>query len=219
MPRLLVSATILMLALAAAAGAQEPALRVSGEIAAVDGSELRLKPAKGEAVTVHLAANLRMSARSAGSMELLLPGAYVGATAVPQPDGTLRATEVHVFPESMRGTGEGHRPMDAAPNTMTNATISKVGNDREREQPPASTMTNAAVTKVSSDSAERRLTLTYQGGEKVVIVPAGTPISIVESADRTLLTAGAHVVAFLVRRPDGSLQAERLTVGKNGFVP
>ena len=87
---------------------------------AVHGKDLDVKTRAGQMVTVRMADNVRVSARSAASPDALATGAFIGTTAVEQPDGTLKAVEVHVFPESMRGTGEGHRPMDTEPgSTMT----------------------------------------------------------------------------------------------------
>ena len=196
--------------------AQAQTQKIAGDIVSVDGLSLEVKIAGGRAVTVKLADNFRLSVRSAADATKLTPGAYVGATAVPQPDGTLLAREVHVFPESMRGTGEGHRAMDAEPDsTMTNATIASV---RARGEPMRST-TNATVAEVSGAADGRALTLAYKGGEKVVVVPENVPIVMVEPAERSLLVPGAHVVVYAAAQPDGTLAADRLTVGKNGFVP
>jgi len=197
--------------------AQAQTQKIAGDIVRVDGLRLEVKTAGGQAVTVKLADNFRLSVRSAADATKLVPGAYVGATAVPQPDGTLLAREVHVFPESMRGTGEGHRAMDAAEpgSTMTNATIASVG----ARGGPARSMTNATVAEVSGAADGRALTLAYKGGEKVVVVPENVPIVMVEPPDRLLLVPGAHVVVYAAAQPDGTLAAERLTVGKNGFVP
>jgi len=98
---------------------------------------------------------------------------------------------------------------------MTNATVSQVGSPAK----PRNTMTNATVAGGTGASAARRMTLTYPGGEKVVVVPADVPIVMVEPADRALLVPGAHVIVFASRLPDGSLNADRITVGKNGFTP
>ena len=131
----------------------------------------------------------------------------------------LYASEVHIFPESMRGTGEGHRPMDTGPgNTMTNATVSSVA-AAKADARPGNTMTNATVAQVARGELDRRLTLTYPGGEKVVTVPVNTPIVMVEPADRSMLTPGAHVIVYATRQADGSLSADRITIGKNGFIP
>ena len=208
------------LALCAGAGslpAQTGVRKISGEVVALDGQKLEVKPAQGAVLTLKLADNVRLTARSAADPARLTAGAFIGTTAVAQPDGTLRAREVHVFAEAMRGTGEGHRPMATEPgSTMTNATIASVGG---HDRPASNTMTNATVADISAGAHSRRLTLTYKGGEKVVIVPEGVPIVMVEPGDRSLLTPGAHVVVFAAPQPDGALLAERVTVGKNGFVP
>jgi hypothetical protein len=117
---------------------------------------------------------------------------------VPQADGTLRAVEVHVFPDSMRGTGEGHRPWDLQ---------------------PGSTMTNATVAKVDESGGARKLSLKYKDGEKTVVVPPGTPVVRMEPGDRSRLVPGAHVFVIASRQPDSPLVAERLNVGKDGLVP
>jgi hypothetical protein len=80
-------------------------------------------------------------------------------------------------------------------------------------------MTNATVATVAAGTRERRLKLTYAGGEKIVIVGADTPVVMVEPADRSLLVAGAHVIVFATRQADGALVVDRLTVGTNGFTP
>ena len=101
-------------------------------------------------------------------------------------------------------------------STMTNATIASVGG---RGAAARGTATNATVAEVSGAADGRALTLTYKGGEKVVVVPDNVPIVMVEPADRSLLVPGAHVVVYAAAQPDGTLVSERLTVGKNGFVP
>jgi hypothetical protein len=216
--RLLLLAALLAGGDIALAQAQTQTQKITGDIVRVDGLRLEVKTAGGQAVTVKLADNFRLSVRSAADATKLAPGAYVGTTAVPQPDGTLLAREVHVFPESMRGTGEGHRAMDVAEpgSTMTNATIASVGG---RGAAARGTATNATVAEVSGASGGHTLTLAYKGGEKVVVVPGNVPIVMVEPADRSLLVPGAHVVVYAAAQPDGTLAAERLTVGKNGFVP
>jgi hypothetical protein len=129
---------------------------------------------------------------------------FVGAGSMPQPDGTQRAVEVLVFPESMRGTGEGFRPWDYMPNgTMTNATVSSLG---------------AAP---SSGPGGLKLTLKYADGEKTVIVPHGTPIVTFKPAQddqSALLVQGAKVVVT-AQVKDGQPTASSLLVGRNGFTP
>jgi len=192
-----------------------PAQRIDAVIVALDGTALQLRPrAGGDPVAVTLDDATRITARSASSMDRIVQGAFLGTTAAPGADGTLTATEVHIFAESMRGTGEGHRPMAGPPgSTMTNATVSKAAAQ------PVNTMTNATVAATSAAAQGLRMTLTYAGGEKVVAVPANTPVELIEPADRSALTPGASVAVFAVRRPDGRLVAERINVGRNGYVP
>jgi hypothetical protein len=201
-----------------AARAQTPASRIRGDIVSVNGSALQLKADSGQTLAVKLADRYTVSARSRADLTKIASGAFVGTTAVPGPDGTLIATEVHVFPESMRGTGEGHRPMDTATgSTMTNATVASVGVGQSATA--GRTMTNATVATVAGGAQERRMTLRYTGGEKVVAIPKETPIVMVEPGDRSMLVPGAHVVVSGVQQNDGSLLADRVTVGKDGLTP
>jgi len=205
------------LLLAAAAQAQPQVQKIVGEVVKLDGTRLAVKASGGQLVDLKLAPDARLSGRGPADLAKLGPGAFIGTTAVAQPDGTLVAREVHVFPESMRGTGEGHRPMSNEPgSTMTNATITGVGT---RAATPRDTMTNATVAGISSSPGSRTLTLTYKGGEKTVIVPENVPVAMVEQADRSALVPGAHVIVYAATQGDGTLAAERVTVGTNGFVP
>jgi len=218
MAKAIIRGTIVALAVGLLVGssvAQAQAQRIAGEVIRLDGSALQLKVGDGQMLVVTFGDKTRLSARSRATWAQIVTGGFIGTTAVPQPDGTLLASEVHIFPESMRGTGEGHRPMDTPGNTMTNATVSQVGADAK----PRNTVTNATVAGVAGAAAARRLTLTYPGGEKVVVVPPDTPIVMVEVADRAMLSPGAQVIVFATRLPDGSLGADRVTVGKNGFTP
>jgi hypothetical protein len=205
---------------ASSASAQTPVAKISGDVVRVDGQNLELRAKDGERLRVELSDHLRLSARSPAGVDAIKQQAYVGATAVPQPDGTLLASEVHVFPESMRGTAEGHRWLPPEPgkaaekSTMTNATITGVTGKKS-----SNTMTSATVSKLSPGDSALTMTLTYQGGEKTVVVPQGTPIMNTEAADRSALVPGAHVVAYAVKEPDGTLLSDRVSVGKDGYAP
>jgi hypothetical protein len=202
---------------AGAAQAQPQVQKIAGDVVKLDGAKLEVKATNGQVFTFKVADNVRLSGRSPADAAKLSPGAYVGTTAVPQRDGTLLAREVRVFPESMRGTGDGHRPMDNEPgSTMTNATIASVGG---HDAAPRNTTINAMVAEVSGAPGSRRLTLTYKGGEKTVVVPENVAVVMVEPADRSLLVPGAHVIVYGAAQADGTLAAERVTVGKNGFTP
>jgi hypothetical protein len=134
----------------------------------------------------------------ASSVDAITQGSYVGAASMPQPDGTGRALEVLVFPESGRGSGEGHYPWDLQPGSM---------------------MTNATVAQVVSVDNARRLTLKYKDGEKTIVVPPGAPIVTFEPGNREMLHPGAHVLVNARVQPDGTLSAAGVAVGKDGLVP
>jgi hypothetical protein len=125
-------------------------------------------------------------------------GTFIGTAASPGPDGQLQAHEVLIFPETMRGTGEGHYPWDLA---------------------PGSTMTNATVSAVVSGVSGRALTLTYKGQQGTVVVPPDAPIVTLAPGDDSLLKPGNHVFLSARRQPDGAYTAERIAVGKDGLVP
>ena len=207
-----------VLVIAPHAYGQATSQRIRGDVVAVHGKDLDVKTSAGQMVTVRMADNLRVSARAAANLDTVAPGAFIGTTAIEQPDGTLKAVEVHVFPESMRGTGEGHRPMDTEPgSTMTNATVTNVA---AAPKPAArSTMTNATVADVASGGSARTLTLQYKGGEKIVVVGDGVPVVMVEAGDPSMLVPGAHVVVTAAKQLDGTLTTDRISVGKNGIVP
>jgi len=211
----------LVLALfAAVATAEQPAQQehVRGDIAAVSGNTLRVKTRGGQEVALSLAPEVKVAAVKKADLGDIGEGVFIGTTAVPQPDGSLRAVEVHVFPESMRGTGEGFRPWDLQPkSTMTNATVARSEPQAGPSSP--STMTNATVSEVGKSGGGRKLQLRYPGGEKTVDVPANTPVVKLEPSDRSSLKTGAHLFAIAARRPDGTLVAQRITVGEDVAPP
>jgi hypothetical protein len=192
---------------------------VRGEVSALDGQRLTLKAEDGRTVTMQLATDARLVGISRASLDSIAPGSFIGTAASPGPDGRLVAQEVHIFPEAMRGTGEGHRPYSSGPSsTMTNGTVAAVSQSRG-----GSTMTNGTVAQAGRDGAARRLTVKYKDGdhesEQTVVVPPNVPVVMVERGDRALLVPGAHVRVVAMRQPDGSLTAASVNVGKNGLVP
>jgi hypothetical protein len=205
------------MASAGSANAQAQVQPLRGEILKINGRQLEVRSSEGSTVLIRLADDLRLSARSAAEASMLAPGTFVGTTAIAQADGTLLAREMHVFPESMRGRGEGHRSTQGEPgSTMTNATVAAVGAPGPAAR---STMTNATVAEVAGAPGARTMTLRYKDGEQVVVVPEDVPVVMVEPAERSLLVPGAYVVVYAEPQPDGTLAAARITVGKNGFVP
>ncbi|MET0585124.1 MAG: hypothetical protein ABW099_09610 [Candidatus Binatia bacterium] len=176
-------------------------LTIRGKIAAVEKGALKVTTSAGD-VLVKFADDVRVGAVEAAKLSDIGAGNYVGTTAVKQPDGTLKALEVHIFPESSRGTGEGHRPWDLQ---------------------PGSTMTNANVDKIEAFAAEKvqgqLLTLKYKDGEQKIFVPPGTPIVKNVAGDRSLLQPGTGVYIPAVRGEDGTITATRITAGIGGIMP
>ena len=190
---------------------------IRGEVAAVEGNELHVKSATGQERDVKLPERARIGIRAPAKLDEIKPGDFVGTTASPGPGGVLVASEVHIFPESMRGTGEGHRPMATVPgSTMTNATVAGVSGAPSKA---SSTMTNATVANVGAAAKGRTLKLKYKGGEQTVFVPDNVPVVTVETGSRASLTPGAHVIVYASQAPSGGMTATRVSVGKNGSVP
>jgi uncharacterized protein DUF5666 len=174
---------------------------IRGKISAVEKQSLKVTTSAGE-VLVKLPDNVRIGGVEAAKLSDITAGNYVGATSVKQADGSLKALEIHIFPESARGTGEGHRPWDLQPgSTMTNANVEKV------EQ--------VAVEKIQGEL----LTLKYKDGEQKIFIPPGTPIVKNVPGDQSLLKPGTGVYIPAVRGEDGTLTATRITVGVGGVMP
>ncbi|ACG72790.1 conserved hypothetical protein [Anaeromyxobacter sp. K] len=201
---------------AAVAVAAEGERHVRGVVSEVAGDSVTVNGQDGRPQQLKLGPRSRVSSATRADLGAIAKGAYVGTTAVQAKDGTLRAVEVHVFPEAARGTGEGHRPWDLKPgSSMTNATVAGA----EDAKGGQSTMTNANVSDVSGASGGKRLELSYAGGKQTVIVPPGTPVVRIEPADRAAIAAGAHVFAAGAPQPDGTVLVDRMFVGKDGAVP
>lgn len=208
---------VVCLAAITASAASEQEAHVRGVLGAVADDTLTVKAADGRPQQLKLGDKARVSVATKADLGAIAKGAYVGTTAFEARDGSLRAFEVHVFPEAMRGAGEGHRPWDLKPgSTMTNAIVA--GAEAMKPSAP-STMTNAKVSDVSGTPGGKKLTLSYAGGEKTVLVPPGTPVVRLEPADRAALVVGRHVFAAGARQPDGTVLVERMVVGKDGVVP
>jgi hypothetical protein len=199
MYKVLVSALAISLSVAVTlVSAQTTApIRLRATIEKVEPGSITVKERSGEVVTLQLPANLVMTEVLPIDISEIKVGSFIGSAAMPQSDGTLKALEVLVFPENMRGTGEGHRPFDLQPQ---------------------STMTNATVDQLVATSDGRTLKLKYKDGEKTLTVPAGAPIVTFKPTDSSLLVVGAKIIATTELR-DGKPTALRIVVGRNGFAP
>jgi hypothetical protein len=184
-----------MMALAPMAQADTKPHRIHGTIDQVDASSLELTARDGSKMTFKLLPSTSVIGLAKTTTHDIQPGSYVGTAAMPQDDGTLQALEVHIFPPSMKGTGEGERPWDQGKN---------------------STMTNGMVGDVVGNDGHS-FTIQYDGKQSKVIVPDSAPVVMMEPGDRNMLTPGAKVIVFAA--PDEAQTAARITVGENGITP
>ena len=174
-------------------------VRVRGTIEQVEGQTLMVKSRDGAELKVVLADNALIVGIVKASLSDIKPGSFVGVTGMPQADGSQKAVEVHIFPEAMRGTGEGHRPWDLRPQ---------------------STMTNANVEQTVAGIDGQTLTLKYKDGEKKVVVLPDTQIVTYVPGDKSELKPGVKIfISAANKRPDGTLQAPRVNFGKDGLTP
>jgi hypothetical protein len=195
---LLVASVAVTFAAVLPADAQER-VRVRGAIEKFEGDILTVKTREGPVVSIKLGENYGVGGLVPAKFEDIKQNTYVGIAGLPLADGKIRALEVLIFPEAMRGTSEGHFPWDLVPE---------------------STMTNAAVTESVARAEGNTLVLKYKDGEKTIVVPADAPIVRSVPADKSELKAGARIfIAAAIRNPDGSLSAQRVTVGLNGLTP
>jgi hypothetical protein len=182
------------------AWAQEaPPVRVRGTIEGViDSAAYVVKTRDGAELKVTLAEKPQIAGIVKASLSDIKEGSFVGVTAMPKADGSFSALEVHIFPEAMRGTGEGHYPWDLRPQ---------------------STMTNANVEQIAAAVDGRTLTLKYKDGQKKIFVPADAPIVAYVPGDMSDLKPGAKVLIIAAKQPDGTFQGRAWRVGRDGLTP
>lgn len=196
---LAVGATLISLALPLApAWAQGlPPIKVEGSITAVDGDTIALAASDGTTVNVVLAPTTFVATTDTISITDIPVGSFVGTAALPGDAKGLKGLELHVFPEAMKGSGEGHNPWDSgADSTMTNGTLSEV-----------------------TGTADKTITVTYNGGTQTVVIAEGTPVVSFTPADRAALEVGAKIKVRGDKDNAGNLLAGFIVVGKNGTTP
>jgi len=172
--------------------------RIRGTIEKLDGQTLTIKSREGQELSITLSNDLKVSAVNKAQLSDIKQGDFIGSAAVPGTDGKLHAQEVLIFPEALRGTGEGYRPWDLTPD---------------------STMTNATVAEVAEGAKGRLLKLKYKDGEKELDVPLEAPIVTLAPGDPSLLQPGTAVFIPAMKAADGSLAAGRVIAGKDGVQP
>src|SRR3954453_4413899 len=185
----------------ASAYAQQPqGQRLSGEIQRVEGNLVFAKSRDGAPLTIKLTDDAVITAVLKATVADIKPGAYIGSGATPQADGSQKAVEVHIFAESMRGQGDGHRPgWYGAPNgTMTNGAVEPTG----------------TVSTVGS-GGEPSFVVKYKEGDKRIVVPANAHIVRYEVGSKSDIKAGAPFsIQAAAKQPDGTFTTPRINVGK-----
>ena len=191
---------LLLVASASFAQQQPSTVRVRGTVEAVDGPMLTIKSRDGQTTyRVKLADTVSIRGIVKASLADIKQNSFIGVTGMPQADGSQKAVEIHIFPENLRGTGEGHRPWDLSPNsTMTNATVAQM------------------VKGVDGDE----ITLKYKDGEKKIVVVPSTAIVTYLPGDKSELKPGAKIfIAAANKKDDGTLEAVAISVGRDGITP
>ena len=196
----------LLSGMAAAQGPRTPP--ISGTVVALHGQQLEVDTTEAGPVTVTLAAQPRVIEQLPATLAQVRAGRFIGATAVEQTDGQLQATEIHIFPDSMRGTGEGHYPMGAPNTTMTNGNIESVlGNVTVPAHANAAAVGGPAVT-----AHQLTLRVDYKGGQSTIEVPRDVTVTMMRAGSRRSLRPGAHVTVIAQPGAGGQLTAGLLIV-------
>jgi hypothetical protein len=177
----------------------EDIVRVRGTVERIDGPVFVVKSRDGSELKLTVTDNPLFVAIVPARMSDIKPGMFVGSAGMIQPDGTQKAIEVHIFPESMRGTGEGHYDWDLLPKSkMTNGNVEQ------------------AVTGVDGPV----LSVKYKDGEKKLVVTPDTVVVTYEIGKRDEIQPGTKIfVAAARKQADGTLQTPRITYGRNGAGP
>jgi hypothetical protein len=185
--------------LGTASAQQPPTVRIRGTIEAVDGPMLSIKTREGTDVKVRMTDNVAVFGVAKTSLSEIKEGSYIGVSAMPEPDGTQKALAVHIFPENQRGAAEGFRPWDLRPN---------------------STMTNATVAETVKGTDGQNILVKYKDGEKKVVVPPDTPIVTFVAGDKSEVKPGVKIIIFgAAKKDDGTLEAARVNIGRDGITP
>ena len=160
---------------------------------------LSIKSREGTDMKVRVTDNVAVFGVAKTELSQIKEGSYIGVTGMPEPDGTQKAVAVHIFPENQRGAAEGFRPWGQRPN---------------------STMTNATVAQTVKGTDGQNILVKYKDGEKKVVVPEGTPVVTFVAGDKSELKPGAKIIIFgAVKKDDGTLEANRVNVGRDGITP
>ncbi|HMH99709.1 MAG TPA: hypothetical protein VK577_24520 [Bradyrhizobium sp.] len=197
--RALATVSFALICIATPASAADDTVRIRGTIESVEGPVYLVKNRDGAELKLTVTDNPLFVAISPSTMADIKPGMFVGSAGMMQADGTQKAIEVHIFPESMRGTGEGHYDWDLKPQSK---------------------MTNANVEQTVAGVDGQILSVKYKDGEKKLLVTPETVVVTYVPGNKDDLKPGTKIfVAAAKKQPDGSLQTPRITYGRNGAGP
>ena len=200
-PRTLLASLAVISVLASSAWAQQPPTptRIRGTIESVDGKTLGIKTREGNDVKVNITDDITVIGIAKTSLSDIKQGSYIGVSGMPQPDGSQKAIAIHIFPEAMRGAAEGFRAWDLRPN---------------------STMTNATVAQQVTGTDGRVIDVKYKDGEKKVMVTPDTAVVAFVTGEKSEIKPGAKIIIFgAMKKDDGSLETNRIGVGRDGIAP
>jgi Domain of unknown function (DUF5666) len=200
MTRALLAGAALLAALAASSAfaQQQQTVRLRGPVEAVDGSTLTVNAGEAGNVTVKLTEKAAVYGVVKATLADIKLGDFIGVGATPQADGSQRAIQIMIFAEVQRGTGEGHRPWDRPNSTMTNGTV------------------DTTVAGVDGQVIMVR----YKDGEKKIIVGPDAVIRAYVVGSKDELKPGANInIVAATKKPDGTFEAARVNVGRDGIVP
>jgi hypothetical protein len=201
LPRSLVASLAVVSVLASSAWAQQSPTptRIRGTIESIDGKTMSIKTREGTDVKVNMTEDITVIGIAKTSLADIKEGSYIGVSGLPQPDGSQKALAVHIFPEAMRGAAEGFRAWDLRPN---------------------STMTNATVAQTVASVDGQVIEVKYKDGEKKVVVPPDAPIVAFLTGEKSEIKPGAKIIIFgATKKDDGSLETNRIGVGRDGIAP
>ena len=197
--RALATVSFALICIATPASAADDTVRIRGTIESVEGPVYVVKNRDGAELKLTVTDNPLFVAISPSTMADIKPGMFVGSAGMMQADGTQKAIEVHIFPESMRGTGEGHYDWDLKPQSK---------------------MTNANVEQTVAGVDGQLLSVKYKDGEKKLLVTPETVVVTYVAGNKDDLKPGTRIfVGAAKRQPDGTLQTPRITYGRNGAGP
>ena len=199
--KLLLAGALIALLILPAGAQQAPQgtpTRIRGTVEKLDGQALTVKSREGETVPIALADNVAVAYLVKKKVGDIKPGDYIASTGINGTDGKLHAIEVRIFPESLRGVGEGQYPWDLQPDSV---------------------MTNATVGTITQAPQGNVIKVSYKGTESEYTVDPTTPIFANAAGDRSLLVPGAAVFVIASKHDDGKLTSTRLYVEKDGIKP